>query len=147
MEKYKFVLDDENAVLPKFADNGAGGMDLCSIIDITIPPMGRVLVPTGIKPILDDGHHLLVLSRSGMAAKYGIFVLNAPGLIDSSYTGEIKVILQSLSSVSYEIHVGDKIAQLMGVSSPQMKIEVASPEEIELKKTTRGNSGFGSTGR
>ncbi len=104
--------------------------------------MGRALVPTGIAIALPQGFEAQVRPRSGLAAKHGITVLNSPGTIDADYRGEIKVILVNLSSESFEIEAGMRIAQM--VIAPVTQI--AWDERADLESTTRGAGGFGSTG-
>jgi dUTP pyrophosphatase len=119
-------------------------MDIVAAIkdDVIIPPGGIELIPTGLAIALEHGFECQVRSRSGLAAKSGIFALNSPGTIDSDYRGEIKVILANFSKVPFTIRRGDRIAQL--VVARYEKVEWSL--EKELPDTERGEGGFGSTG-
>lgn len=134
---------DERAVLPESAYQGDAGIDLRSIEDVTLQPFERKLVSTGIAVAIPDGYAGFVLPRSGSALKLGLSLVNAPGLIDSGYRGEIKCIVVNLDSKEpIHIKVGDRIAQLviMEVASARLfKVE-------ELDETQRGTGGFGSSG-
>ncbi len=133
------------ASIPARATAGAAGMDLRACLDapITLVPRARALVPTGIAIALPEGHEGQVRPRSGLAAKHGVTVLNAPGTIDEDYRGEVKVILVNLSDEPFVIAHGERIAQL--VVAPVVKVTV---EEVSsLDETARGAGGFGSTGR
>lgn len=131
--------------LPAYATVGAAGMDLRAQLEapITLAPLGRVLVPTGLFIELPQGYEAQVRPRSGLAIKHGLTVLNSPGTIDADYRGEIKVALVNLSAEPFEIQDGERIAQLV----------VARHEEVtwqpveELGETERGAGGFGHTGR
>lgn len=130
--------------LPSYATAGASGMDLLAANqeDISIPPMGRALVPTGISVAIPPGLEIQVRSRSGLALKKGVLVLNTPGTIDSDYRGEIGVILCNLGSEVFEVKRGDRIAQAVLAAIAQVdwrQVEV-------LSATGRGDGGFGSTG-
>ncbi|HHV51012.1 MAG TPA: dUTP diphosphatase [Candidatus Avimonas sp.] len=137
---------DPRAEIPARATAGSAGLDLRALLDnpITIPPGGRVTVPTGIAIGLPDNNYVgLVYARSGLAVKHGIALSNGVGVIDSDYTGEIKIGLVNLSDTKYTINPGERIAQL--VISPVIP---AQPVEVEeLDSTERGSGGFGSTGR
>jgi dUTP pyrophosphatase len=110
---------------------------------ITLGPLERAMVPTGISIALPDGYEAQVRPRSGLAAKFGITVLNSPGTIDADYRGEIKVILVNLSNQEFTINRGERIAQM--VVARHEKVEW---DELEtLDETERGAGGFGSTGR
>ena len=109
---------------------------------LILPPMGRALVPTGLALILPGGHEGQVRPRSGLAARHGITVLNAPGTIDSDYRGEVQVLLINLGAENYRICHGDRIAQL--VVAPCCQVELQVTETIDA--TARGAGGFGSTG-
>jgi dUTP pyrophosphatase len=134
---------DESIPLPTYATNGDAGADLISSIDVDIPAGNRALVPTGLSLAIPEGYVGLVCSRSGLAWKHGVTVLNAPGVIDSGYRGEVKVILLNPhASQSFSIKKGDRIAQLL-----IQKVEQADFIEVEnLDSTDRGQGGFGSTG-
>ena len=134
-----------DAETPMRATSGAAGMDLRACLDapFTLAPRARALVPTGIAIALPEGHEGQVRPRSGLAAKHGVTVLNAPGTIDEDYRGEVKVILVNLGQEPFVIAHGERIAQL--VVAPVTKVEI---EEVSsLDDTARGAGGFGSTGR
>jgi dUTP pyrophosphatase len=132
------------AQVPQYAHEGDAGCDLVSTADLVLEPGARAGVPTGIAVSIPDGYAGFVQPRSGLALRHGISVVNTPGLIDSHYRGEIKVILVNLDPESpFEIRRGDKICQLVF-----QKVERARFEEVdELDETARGKGGFGSTGR
>ena len=133
--------------LPRQQSTGAAGVDLLAALGIsetlTLPPGGRALVPCGFAIALPQGYEAQVRPRSGLAAKHGVTVLNAPGTIDADYRGEIKVILINHGAETFEIRRGDRIAQM--VVAPVSA--VAFEEKETLDDTQRGASGFGSTGR
>ena len=131
--------------LPEYATALSAGLDLKANITepVTLKPLERVLVPTGLFIALPEGTEAQVRPRSGLAAKYGITVLNSPGTIDADYRGEIKVILVNLSSEPFVINPGERIAQMV-VSRFERAQWVAVQE---LDSTERGEGGFGSTGR
>lgn len=130
--------------LPSYATAYSAGLDLRANIPeaITIQPCRRQLIPTGISMAIPVGYEGQVRSRSGLALKYGIHVLNSPGTIDSDYRGEIGVILMNSSDVAFDIAPGDKIAQLV-ISKYE---QVALIEVDILEDTMRGIGGYGSTG-
>lgn len=132
--------------LPFYATNGAAAMDLCAAISepITVGPMGRVLIPTGIAIALPSAEYVaLVFARSGLAIKQGLALSNGVGVIDSDYRGEIKVGLVNLSDTAYTIQPLDRIAQMA-----VMPVCIARPQIVnELSDTERGAGGFGSTGK
>jgi dUTP pyrophosphatase len=134
----------EDAVLPSRAHDGDAGLDLCAVEAATIGPGERAMVATGIAVEIPAGHAGLVLPRSGLAARHGIALVNAPGLIDSGYRGEVKVLLLNTDrSESFEIAIGDRIAQLLVTP-----FTAAQPVAVgELAASARGNGGFGSSGR
>ena len=128
--------------LPSYAHPGDAGADLTAASGLTIEPGGRALVGTGMVIAIPDGHAGLVLPRSGLAIRSGVTVINAPGLIDSGYRGEVKVALVNHSDEAFVIERGDRIAQLVIVA-------VAQPTYVEVEEladTARGSGGFGSTG-
>jgi len=135
---------DPELPLPKYAKGGDAGADIVSRIDITLAPGERALVPTGIAIALPDGYVALVHPRSGLAIKYGVTMVNAPGTVDAGYRGELQVILinhDRTEPVSFKR--GDRIAQLV-----IQKVERANFVEVEnLPGSGRGDGGFGSTGR
>ena len=129
---------------PNYETLASAGMDLRANISesITLNPLDRAIVKTGLFIALPFGTEAQVRPRSGLAAKYGITVLNAPGTVDADYRGEIGVILVNLSNTSFKINDGERIAQLVIA-----KHERAIWEEVEvLSETARGEGGFGSTG-
>lgn len=129
---------------PAYATEKSAGMDLKADIEtpITLGPLERALVPTGLYIALPDGTEAQVRPRSGLAAKYGISVLNAPGTIDADYRGEVKVILVNLSNEPFVINPGERIAQMVVA-----RYEKVEWDEVEtLDETQRGSGGFGSTG-
>jgi dUTP pyrophosphatase len=130
---------------PSYATEKSAGMDLKADIKepVTLGPLERALIPTGLYIALPDGAEAQVRPRSGLAAKHGISVLNAPGTIDADYRGEVKVILVNLSNEPFVVNPGERIAQM--VVAQYAKVEW---EEVEiLDETLRGEGGFGSTGR
>lgn len=133
----------EGLALPAHATEGAAGMDLLAARDITLPPGGRALVPTGIAVAIPGGFEMQVRPRSGLALKHGVTVLNAPGTVDSDYRGEVGVILLNTGDAAFAITRGDRIAQ--AVFAPVTR---ALWEEVAvLPESARGLGGFGSTGR
>jgi dUTP pyrophosphatase len=130
--------------LPAYATADAAGLDLLAAIDapVILQPLGRALVPTGIKIALPAGFEAQVRPRSGLALKQGVTVLNAPGTIDADYRGEVGVILINLSDAAVTLQRGDRIAQLL-----LARVERLAWDEVaELPGTARGSGGFGSTG-
>lgn len=134
---------DEGLDLPRYAYCGDAGVDLRSTEGMVLAPFERALVPTGIALALPDGYAGLVVPRSGLAIKHGISIVNAPGLIDCNYRGEIKAILMNLDpNESFTIKRGDRIAQLVIT-----KVEQAVFDSVdELPESVRGVAGFGSSG-
>jgi len=135
---------DPRVTLPQYESSGAAGMDLRAFLDreISIPPLGRVKIPTGLFMEIPPGYEAQVRPRSGLAARSGITLLNTPGTIDSDYRGEVEVIVVNLGAGSFTVKNGDRIAQL--VISPVARAAVS---EVEfLSETERGTGGFGSTG-
>jgi dUTP pyrophosphatase len=130
-------------VLPTRAYPGDAGLDLHALDEATLGPGQRASIPTGIAVEIPDGHAGLVLPRSGLAARHGIALVNAPGLIDAGYRGEIRVLLLNTDrDATYEIAPGDRIAQLLLIRhETPMLIEVD-----ELPESERGGGGFGSSG-
>lgn len=134
---------DPGLPLPAYAHEGDAGMDLYAAADVTLAPHARALVPTGLAVAVPEGHAAFVQPRSGLAVRTGLSFVNTPGLIDSHYRGEIKVIAVNLDpSVPIEIRRGDKIAQLV----VQPVVRVVPVETDDLGETVRGEGGFGSTG-
>lgn len=135
------VADDES-LIPKYQTAGSAGCDLQSAEDKTIRPGDRVLVGTGVKLEIPFGFGAQVCSRSGLAIKHGVAVLNSPGIIDNDYRGEIKVILHNSGNEEFIIKKGDRIAQLLFFPIIQAIFHKAR----EVSETERGEGGFGSTG-
>ena len=136
--------DANDLPLPKRQTSGAAGLDLCAKIDneMTIKIGERVLVPTGIRIALPFGFEAQVRPRSGLALKYGITMVNAPGTIDSDYRGEVSVLLINLGDSDFSVRRGDRIAQMVIA-----RVETADFSEVtELPDSLRGENGFGSTG-
>ncbi len=135
---------DPDIPLPSYATAGSAGMDLYAAVStpLTIQPGDIVLVPTGVAIALPDGYEAQVRSRSGLALRYGIFALNAPGTIDSDYRGEIKVILAHIGKDIFVVERGARIAQLVIARYEKVRWE----EVVQLPPTSRGEGGFGSTG-
>lgn len=145
----RFMKTHPDAVIPSAAYAGDVGLDLCSVEDYTISLGGTVSVSTGLRIALPPGYEAQVRSRSGLASKHGLMVLNSPGTIDTGYRGEIRVIL---AKVAYSVpnlgcptvRKGDRVAQL--VIKPHVTHLVRTVEVENLDSTDRGNQGFGSSG-
>ena len=139
------IVNNSRFALPEYQTPLSAGLDIRANLDesITLQPLERALVPTGLFVELPEGHEMQIRPRSGLAAKHGITVLNSPGTIDADYRGEIKVILVNLSNTAFVVEPGERIAQMI----------VARYEQIEwdsvetLSDTSRGAGGFGSTGK
>jgi dUTP pyrophosphatase len=134
----------EGLALPEYQTPGSSGMDLRAALGepVVIESGGRALIPTGLKIDIPAGYEGQVRTRSGLAARRGVAVLNSPGTIDADYRGELKVILINLGEDPVTIERGDRIAQL--VIAPVAHVTIA--EVVEVGETTRGDGGFGSTG-
>lgn len=130
--------------LPAYATPQSAGMDLRADIDepITLHPMERRIIPTGLYIALPPGYEAQVRPRSGLALKHGITVLNSPGTIDADYRGEIGVLLINLSTEDFVITAGERIAQMVVARHEQGEFEVMA----ELDETERGTGGYGHTG-
>lgn len=139
------VVNKSGFSLPAYETPLAAGMDVRANIEesITLRPLQRAMVPTGLFVEVPPGYEMQVRPRSGLAAKHGLTVLNAPGTVDADYRGEIKVILVNLSDTEFEIRPGERIAQLVVASHACVQWQ---PVE-ELSDTGRGVGGFGSTGK
>jgi dUTP pyrophosphatase len=134
---------DSGLPLISYAHDGDAGLDLYAAQDVTLAPLERALVPTGVAVAIPDGHAGFVQPRSGLAVRCGLGLVNAPGLIDSHYRGEIKVVAINLDPATpIEIRRGDKIAQLV----IQAVVRAVPEDAEELDATARGEGGFGSTG-
>jgi dUTP pyrophosphatase len=139
------IVLENGARMPAYQTPGAAGADLHARLEapVCLQPGERFLVPTGIRMQLPAGFEAQVRPRSGLAVKYGITCLNSPGTIDSDYRGELKVLLVNLGSESFDIKDGERIAQL--VVAPV--VTATFMPEKQLPETSRGDAGFGSTGR
>jgi len=134
---------DPAVPLPTYAREGDAGLDLHAAHDVTLPPGGRALVGTGLAVAIPPGHAGFVLPRSGLALSRGVTILNAPGLIDAGYRGELKVLLVNHDAeTTVTLRRGERIAQLV-----VQRVERAEPVPVdELPASERGAGGFGSTG-
>jgi dUTP pyrophosphatase len=139
------IINRSNNPLPSYATEGSSGMDFkaCIETELTLEPLERRLVPTGLFIELPVGFEAQVRPRSGLAIKQGITCLNSPGTVDADYRGELKVVLINLSNETQVIHAGDRIAQM--VIQKVEKITLVEVEEIT--STVRGEGGFGHTGK
>ncbi|MCM1450102.1 MAG: dUTP diphosphatase [Clostridiales bacterium] len=138
------VVNKSHHDLPAYATEGAAGLDVRANLEspVTLDPLQRALIPTGIYMSIPVGYECQVRPRSGLAAKYGVTVANAPGTVDSDYRGEVKVILVNLSDVPFVVNDGERIAQLVFA-----RHERASWQSVDsLDETQRGEGGFGHTG-
>jgi len=130
-------------LVPAYAHPGDAGADLHAAEAVTLAPGARYTVPTGVSIALPDGYAAFVVPRSGLAAKHGITIVNSPGTVDAGYRGEIRVtVLNTDSSMPYDIAVGDRIAQL--IVMPVTRANFVPVDE--LPESRRGTAGFGSTG-
>lgn len=138
------VINRSSNPLPAYSTLLSAGMDVRAELSesITLEPMQRVIVPTGLYFEIPAGYEIQVRPRSGLAAKHGITVLNSPGTIDADYRGELKVILVNLSSDPFVIEKGERIAQIVLAAHAHIEWE----ETSELSDSERGEGGFGSTG-
>lgn len=144
MDKILYTLDDGAAdLVPRKAHASDAAYDLRAAHDATLAPGAYMAVPTGVRLELPQDYVADVRPRSGLALKHGVTVLNAPGTIDSGYRGEIQVILINHSDTPFEIHRGDRIAQLLFQRLPACELTPAKT----LASSDRGEAGFGSTGR
>ena len=142
--KVKIVNNSRHA-LPEYQTPLSAGLDIRANLDesVTLRPLERAMIPTGLYVELPEGCEMQIRPRSGLAAKHGITVLNSPGTIDADYRGEIKVILVNLSNEPFTIESGERIAQMIVARYEQIEWQ---PVE-ELGATERGAGGFGSTGK
>ena len=134
----------KNVSLPKYETSGSSGLDLAANIEnsIKIEPGKISIIPTGISLAIPKNHEIQIRPRSGLAVKNQISVLNSPGTVDADYRGEIKVILINLSSKTFTVENGARIAQM--VVCPVIKAKLKEVEDLD--NTSRGSDGFGSTG-
>lgn len=139
------IINQSKHPLPEYQTAGAAAFDVCAntTAPISLGSLERFAVPTGLFMAVPSGYEAQVRPRSGLAAKFGVSVLNTPGTIDSDYRGELKVILVNLSKDEYVIHDGDRIAQVVVAPVEQVKWEVVDAHD----ETARGAGGFGHTGR
>lgn len=138
------IINKSKHPLPKYQTDLSAGMDLIANLDqpITLKPLERSLIPTGLFIALPAGYEAQIRPRSGLAFKHGITVLNSPGTIDADYRGEIKVLLINLSNTDFTINNGERIAQMIITSYATVQWQLVE----ELDNTSRGDGGFGSTG-
>lgn len=143
--KIRRVRPSSDLSLPRYMTSHAAGMDLCADVDadVVLEPGQRALVPTGIAIALPDGFEAQIRPRSGLALKNGIALVNSPGTIDPDYRGEIGVIVINHGTDSFILKRGERIAQM--VFSPFVRAEFLDVNELD--ETTRGEGGFGHTGR
>ncbi|TNF25743.1 MAG: dUTP diphosphatase [Deltaproteobacteria bacterium] len=136
---------DADLPLPRYMTEGAAGLDVYAALEapLTLPPLGRALVPTGLALAVPHGYEVQVRPRSGLAARHGVTVLNAPGTIDSDYRGEVGVLLVNLGDAPVTLERGERVAQL--VVAPVVQAHLV--EVRALSETARGAGGFGHTGR
>ena len=139
------IVNKSNHRLPEYATPGSAGMDLKANTSepIVLKPLERQMVPTGIHIQLPEGYEAQIRPRSGLAAKHGISIVNAPGTVDADYTGEIKVILINLSNENFVVNPGERIAQMVVARYERVEWD----EVATLDETERGEGGFGSTGK
>ena len=139
------IVNKSSHPLPAYDTEHSAGMDLRAFTGgpVTLKPMERKLIPTGLYIELPVGYEAQVRPRSGLAIRHGITVLNSPGTIDADYRGEIGVILINLSESEFTINDGDRIAQM--IISQYVKVELTGTDSIEM--TARGEGGFGHSGR
>ena len=143
----KIARIDPRVQLPQYESSGAAGMDLRAFLeaDLSIPPLGRARVPTGLRIEIPEGFEGQVRPRSGLAIKFGVTVLNSPGTIDSDYRGDLDIILVNLGAENFMVKDGDRIAQLV-IAPVLTAADIVVVETGELSVTARGSGGFGSTG-
>lgn len=140
---------DPDLPLPAYQTAGAAGADLCANLPpdlrtagVTLPPLGRALIPTGLALAIPEGWEAQIRPRSGLALKHGITLPNSPGTIDCDYRGPLGVIVLNLGDAPFTIRHGDRIAQLVVAPAPQARFDLVD----SLDGTARGQGGFGSTG-
>lgn len=140
----KVIRMEHNKHLPEYKTEGSSGMDLYAAIEkpITLKPLERILVPTGIKIEIPIEYEAQIRARSGLSVKHGITLINAVGTVDADYRGEVCVGLVNISNEEYTINPDDRIAQMVIARVEKAQIEVTQ----ELAESSRGAGGFGSTG-
>ena len=138
------IVNSSHHPLPQYATPQSAGMDVRAFLDspVTIPPMGRALIPTGLRIALPEGYECQMRPRSGLALRHGITLLNTPGTIDADYRGEIGVILVNISNESFVVNDGERICQM--VIAPCVQAGWEACESLDV--TERGEGGFGHTG-
>lgn len=138
------IINNSQHELPQYATSQSAGLDLRASLEesITLKPLERRLIPTGLHIALPDGYEAQVRPRSGLAYKKGVTVLNAPGTIDADYRGDIGVILINMSNENFVVENGERVAQLVIAKYEQAEWNLVT----ELSETNRGEGGFGSTG-
>ena len=141
----KILQLDKELSLPKYETDGSAGMDLYSTKNTWIIPGQISIISTGIAISLPKGYEAQIRPRSGLAAKHGITVVNAPGTIDSDYRGEIKIILTNLSRQQYQVLRGNRIAQMV-INRVEQINWLPVETGLDLEQSERGSGGFGSTG-
>ena len=139
------IVNKSRFALPEYQTPLSAGLDIRANLDesVTLQPLERAMIPTGLYVELPEGCEMQIRPRSGLAAKHGVTVLNSPGTIDADYRGEIKVILVNLSNTPFTIEAGERIAQMIVARYEQIEWVAAE----ELSSTERGAGGFGSTGK
>ena len=139
------IINQSNNPLPAYATEGSSGMDIRAFVTepVTLQPLERALIPTGLFIALEEGYEAQIRPRSGLAIKQGITCLNTPGTIDADYRGEIKIILINLSNETQSVNNGDRIAQMVIQKVEKIDWSLA----VELEQTERSDGGFGSTGK
>jgi len=138
------IINKSNNPLPKYQTKQSAGLDLCAFLDeeLSLKPMDRKLISTGLYIALPEGFEAMIRPRSGMAFKHGITVINSPGTIDADYRGEIKIALVNLSQESFTIKNGDRVAQMVVNKYEQVSFNLTD----SLDDTERGVGGYGHTG-
>lgn len=138
------IINDSHHPLPTYATPQSAGMDLRANIDepITLQPMERRLIPTGLRMALPEGFEAQIRPRSGLALKHGLTVLNTPGTIDADYRGEVMVLLVNFSQQPFVVNDGERIAQMVVARYEQVQFEAVE----QLDETERGAGGYGHTG-
>lgn len=139
------IINNSGHPLPQYETEHAAGMDIRAFIEteITIKPLQRVLIPTGLHIELPIGYEAQIRPRSGLAYKHGISIVNSPGTIDADYRGELKVLLVNLSDTDFVVANGDRIAQMVIAKHET----ISWKSVVELSDTTRGAGGYGHTGK
>ena len=139
------IINKSNNPLPDYATSFSAGMDLRASLteSVTLKPLERALIPTGLFIELPIGYEAQIRPRSGLAVKHGISVLNSPGTIDADYRGEIRVVLVNLSNDEFEINHGERICQMVVAAHATVEWELSE----ELEESERGAGGFGHTGK